>query len=96
MLKKWPLPKDRKVAALRQRNRRGNLQNWVKADKYGNSKATQIVAFLSENILVMLLPDTFLIVIDMVAVSPTATTDGEKESAVTWKKPLSKVGNAII
>ena len=45
------LPKDRKVVALRQRNRRGNLQNWEKADNNGNSKATQIVAFLSENIL---------------------------------------------
>jgi hypothetical protein len=31
----------------------------------------------------MLLPDTFLIVIDMVAVSPTATTEGENDNAVT-------------
>ena len=33
---------------------------------------------------------------DMVAVSPIATTDGEKDRAVTWKKPLSKVGKAMI
>jgi hypothetical protein len=39
------------VADLGQRNRRKSLQNWVKADKNGNSKATQIGAFLSENIL---------------------------------------------
>lgn len=50
-IKNWPLPKDRKVAALRQRNRRGNLQSWVKVDKQGNSKATQNRPFLSDNIL---------------------------------------------
>jgi len=45
------MPEDRKVAALRQHNRRNYLQNRVKADKNGNFKATQIGAILSENIL---------------------------------------------
>ena len=39
------------MVASKQHNHSGNLQNWVKADKNGNSKATQIGAFLSEKIL---------------------------------------------
>jgi len=50
-IKIWPLPKVRRVAALRKRDGGVLLQNWVKVDKNGNSKATQIGAILSENIL---------------------------------------------